>query len=131
MRPKCRYLLAAPRGNKNLSSVSELSEERSDPRRDNPLNLSNPSVENVETLLKLFALFEHGIETILKLLAMLERGNETRLKLFAIFEHGVETILKQVAILEVTLDAMRPRFAGGGCAASESVLTHDSSFLYR
>ena len=77
MGPKCRYLPAAPRGNKNLSSASELSEERSDPRRDSPLNHCNPSVENVETFLKLFALFECGIETKLKLFVMLEHRIET------------------------------------------------------
>ena len=63
-----------------LSSVSELSEGRSDPRRDSPLNLSNPSVENVETILKLLAILERGIETRLKLFAILEAALDAHLR---------------------------------------------------
>ena len=43
-------------------------------------------METIETLLKLFALFECGIETKLKLLAMIEHDAETKLKLFVMFE---------------------------------------------
>ena len=62
---------------KHDAEFGDATEERSDPRRDSPLNHSNPSVENVETLLKLFALFECDIKTKLKLFAMLEHGIET------------------------------------------------------
>ena len=94
MRPT--VVVFASRGNViSRTRGDEFTEERSDPRRDSPLNHTSPYVEIVEALLKLFALFEHGVETQLKLLAII----------FRVFRRGAS------------------RFAGGGCAASVSSLT--------
>ncbi|MBR4716861.1 MAG: hypothetical protein IKP09_02265 [Lentisphaeria bacterium] len=96
------------RGNvKYRTRPDEFTEERSDPRRDSPLNHSNPSVEFVETILKLFANVEHGIESGLKLFAMLERGIETKLKLFAILEEfGTRCVHASLGALRASVNSL-------------------------